>query len=195
MALMPSDRLVVSEESTDAEIFLAIQLRQVNALNLLYERYSKLVYSVAIRVLNNPEESEEVTQDTFLRLWQRSEIYQYHRGSLSGFLVMLARSRSIDLLRSRKSSYQKLQRIQLLFSCLSEYSLPLEFAMIEERARLIHQAFEQLSPTAQKLLKCIYYEGISQPEIAKREGVPIGTVKSRLRLARRQLRCALNRLI
>ena len=68
MESKPSASSVVNEQSTDAEIFLAIQAQQVKALDLLYERYGKLVYSTAIRMLNNVEEAEEVTQETFLRL-------------------------------------------------------------------------------------------------------------------------------
>lgn len=67
---------VVNEQSTDLEIFLAIQSQQVKALDLLYDRYGRLVYSTAVQILDSVEEAEEVTQETFLRLWQRSEIYQ-----------------------------------------------------------------------------------------------------------------------
>lgn len=80
---------IVNEQSTDLEIFLAIQVQQVKALELLYDRYGRLVYSTAVQILNNVEESEEVTQETFLGLWQRSEIYQPKRGSLSGFLITM----------------------------------------------------------------------------------------------------------
>lgn len=192
---MPSCSPVVSEQSTDAALFLAIQSQQVKALDLLYERYGRLVYSIAVRVLNNAEEAEEVTQETFLRLWQRSEIYQQHRGSLSGFLIMLTRSRSIDLLRSRKSGYQKLQRLKISSSCGLERNLPLEFVTVEERAHLVRQALEKLSPAERHLLETAYYEGLSQSEIAKRDGIPLGTVKSRSRLALKKLRLALKHLI
>lgn len=182
---------VVNEQSTDAEIFLAIQAQQVKALDLLYERYGKLVYSTAIRMLNNVEEAEEVTQETFLRLWQRSEIYQPHRGSLSGFLIMLARSRSLDQLRSHKASHQRLQRIQTTADCVLTYNSPLEFVTIEERSTLVRQALTQLSPTEKQLLETAYYEGLSQSEIAKRDGIPLGTVKSRSRQALKKLYAAL----
>lgn len=134
MDSMPSEP-AVSDKATDTEIFLAIQAQQVKALDLLYDRYGRLVYSTAVRMLNNIEEAEEVTQETFLRLWQRSEIYQPGRGSLSGFLVMLARSRSLDLLRSRKSSHQKLQRIQTAATCVLNYTPP---SRIRYRRRTFH---------------------------------------------------------
>lgn len=186
---------VVNKKSTDAELFLAIQAQQVKALDLLYDRYGKLVYSTALRMMNNVEAAEEVTQETFLRLWQRSEIYQPQRGSLSGFLIMLARSRSLDRLRSNKSSHQRLQRLQTNSACAPDYNSPLEFATVEERAELVCKALEQLSSEERKVLETAYYEGLSQSEIAKRDGLPLGTVKSRSRQALKKLRRALTPLI
>jgi RNA polymerase sigma-70 factor, ECF subfamily len=185
----------VNEQSTDLEIFLAIQAQQGKALDVLYDRYGRLVYSMAIRILNNVEEAEEVTQETFLRLWQRSEIYQPKRGSLSGFLITMARSRSIDRVRSRKSSQQKLQRIQTFSDCVSDYNPPLEFVTVQERFNLVREALKQLSPTDRQLLEAAYYEGLSQSEIAERDDLPLGTVKSRTRQALKKLRAVLNDLV
>jgi RNA polymerase sigma-70 factor, ECF subfamily len=186
---------VINAQSTDLEIFSAIQAQQVKALDLLYDRYSKLVYSTAAQILNSIEEAEEVTQETFLRLWQRSEIYQPNRGSLSGFLFTLARSRSLDRLRSRKSNQQKIQRIQTYFKDVSHYNPPLEFVTVEERSNIVRQALKQLSPDDRQLLETAYYEGLSQSEIAKRDGIPLGTVKSRARQALKKLRFALKALV
>jgi RNA polymerase sigma-70 factor, ECF subfamily len=186
---------VVNEQSTDLEIFLAIQAQQVKALDLLYDRYGRLVYSTAIQILNNVEEAEEVTQETFLRLWQRSEIYQPNRGSLSGFLITLTRSRAIERVRSRKSSQQKLQRIQTFSDCVLDYNPPLEFVTVQERSNLVREALKQLSPADRQILETAYYEGLSQSEIAKRDNIPLGTVKSRVRQALKKLRTLLNHLV
>ena len=186
----------VNEQSTDLEIFLAIQSQHLKALDVLYDRYGKLVYSTAVQILNNVEEAEEVTQETFLSLWQRSEIYQPKRGSLSGFLITMTRSRSIDRLRSRKSSQEKLQRFQTFSDyVLPHHNPPLEFVTVQERINLVHKALKQLSPYDRQLLETAYYEGLSQSEIAKREGIPLGTVKSRVRQALKKLRTALNHLV
>jgi RNA polymerase sigma-70 factor, ECF subfamily len=184
-----------NEQSTDLEIFLAIQAQQVKALDVLYDRYSKLVYSTAVQLLNNAEEAEEVTQETFLRLWQRSTIYQPHRGSLSGFLITLSRSRSLDRLRSRQARQQKLQRIQTFTDRVQNYDPPLEFVTVQERTQLVHEALKQLSPDDRQILETAYFEGLSQSEIAKRDGIPLGTVKSRARQALKKLRITLNQLV
>ncbi len=186
---------IVNEQSTDLEIFLAIQAQQVKALDVLYDRYSKLVYSTAVQILNSVEEAEEVTQETFLRLWQRSTIYQPQRGSLSGFLITLTRSRSLDRLRSRSAHQQKLQRIQTFTDGVSSYDPPLEFVTVQERSHLVREALKQLSPDDRQILETAYYEGLSQSEIAQRDGIPLGTVKSRARQALKQLRITLNHLV
>lgn len=186
---------IINEQSTDLEIFLAIQAQQVKALDLLYDRYSKLVYSTAVQILNNVEEAEEVTQETFLRLWQRSTIYQPQRGSLSGFLITLTRSRSLDRLRSKSASQQKLQRIQTFSDCVSDYNPPLEFVTLEERSHKVREALKQLSSGDRQLLETAYYAGLSQSEIAKQDGIPLGTVKSRARQALKKLRILLTPLV
>lgn len=185
----------VHAQSTDLELVSAIQAQQVKALDVLYDRYSKLIYTIAFRILNNVEEAEEVTQETFLRLWQRSEIYQPNRGSLSGFLITLARSRSIDRVRSRKSAQEKVQRFQTFFEDAPNYNPPLEFVMVEERFHVVQEALKRLSPADRDLLETAYYEGLSQSEIAKRDGIPLGTVKSRARQALKKLRAALDHLV
>ncbi len=191
MDSMPSAPTAVNEKSTDTELFLAIQSQQVKALDLLYDRYGKLVYSIAIKMMSAVEEAEEVTQETFLRLWQRSEIYQPHRGSLSGFLITMTRSRCLDRLRSRKAAHQKLQHIQTASECVLNDNPPLEFVTVEERSHLVRAALQQLSSAERTLLETAYYEGLSQSEIAKRQDIPLGTVKSRSRLALKKIRLAL----
>ncbi len=186
---------IVNEQSSDLEIFLAIQAQQLKALDVLYDRYSKLVYSTASAILNSVEEAEDVTQEIFLRLWQRSEIYQPQRGSLSGFLITLTRSRSLDRLRSKSARQQKLQRIQTLGDDVSDYNPPLEFVTLEERSNWVRTALSQLSPSDRQLLETAYYEGLSQSEIAARDGIPIGTVKSRARQALKKLRTLLSPLV
>jgi RNA polymerase sigma-70 factor, ECF subfamily len=169
----------VNEQSTDLEIFLAIQAQQVKALDLL----------------NSVEEAEEVTQETFLRLWQRSGIYQPQRGSFSGFLITMARSRSLDRLRSRSARQQKLQRIQTFTDGVSPYDPPLEFVTVQERSNMVREALKQLSPNDRQILETAYYEGLSQSEIAQRDGISLGTVKSRARQALKKLRITLNHLV
>ncbi|MEL6939982.1 MAG: sigma-70 family RNA polymerase sigma factor [Cyanobacteria bacterium J06598_1] len=191
MDLVPSVPVAINEQSTDLELFSAIEKQQMKALSVLYDRYGKLVYTISLRVLNNAEEAEDTTQETFLKLWQHSEIYQPNRGPLSSFLVMLTRSRAIDRLRSRKSHHQRLHQWHVTCFPESTHNSPLESATLSERAQLVQIALKQLSAAERQVLEAAYYEGLSQSEIAKHTDIPLGTVKSRSRQALKKLRAAL----
>ncbi|NEZ57857.1 sigma-70 family RNA polymerase sigma factor, partial [Adonisia turfae] len=95
--------------SSDADLLASLRAGQVEALRMLYQRYGRLVYTLSRRILHSDEEAEEITQDVFLTLW-RKDAYQATRGSLSRYLVVLARSRSIDRLRSQTSHRQRLYK-------------------------------------------------------------------------------------
>lgn len=171
---------------TDLEILAAMAEGQVNALGLLYDRYARLIYSIAYRILENSEEAEDITQDVFLTLWRRNT-YDPQRGSLSSFLTTLTRSRSIDKLRSRGSRLRVIQRLQGMVRTEHPPS-PLEQAAIGERSQLIRDALSQLSDNERQVLEIAYYEGLSQSEIAERLSIPLGTVKTRSRQGLLKLR-------
>ncbi|MBD3880663.1 sigma-70 family RNA polymerase sigma factor [Phormidium tenue FACHB-886] len=174
----------------DLDLFNALQNGQVQALSLLYDRYARLVYSLAFKVLANAEEAEDVVQDIFLTLWQRNT-YNPSRGSLSSFLTTMTRSRAIDKLRSRGTRYRSLQRWAGMNRSETDAATPLEQVSMGERAQLILTALEQLPPNERRVLEIGYYEGLSQSEIAKRLEIPLGTVKTRSRQGLLKLRQAL----
>ena len=160
---------------------------QIKALDILYDRYSRLVYSIAYRILNSSEEAEDITQDVFLTLWRRNS-YDPARGSLSSFLTTLTRSRAIDRLRSKNARLRVVQRLQGIVRSDSGSPSPLEQASIGERSQVIRTALSQLSESERQVLEIAYYEGLSQSEIAERLGIPLGTVKSRSRQGLLKLR-------
>ncbi|QYO64289.1 sigma-70 family RNA polymerase sigma factor [Leptolyngbya sp. 7M] len=176
----------ISSESSDLELLTALATGQVHALGILYDRYAKLVYSLAFKILENSEEAEDVTQDVFLTLWRRNT-YNPSRGSLSSFLTM-TRSRAIDKLRSKGARLRVIQRLQGIVRTEPSSTTPLEQASVGERAQLIRDALAQLSETERQVLEIAYYEGLSQSEIAKRLNIPLGTVKTRSRQGLLKLR-------
>ena len=159
----------------------------VKALGVLYDRYARLVYSIAYRILSSAEEAEDITQDVFLTLWRRNA-YDPTRGSLSSFLTTLARSRAIDRLRSKSARLRVVQRLQGIVRSESGSPSPLEQASMGERSHLIRAALSQLSESERQVLEIAYYEGLSQSEIAQRLDIPLGTVKSRSRQGLLKLR-------
>ncbi len=171
--------------SSDADLLASLRAGQVEALRTLYQRYGRLVYTLSRRILHSDEEAEEITQDVFLTLWKK-DAYKAERGSLSRYLVVLARSRSIDKLRSQVAHRQRLHKWHLMMA--DHPSTPLDIATLGERGERTRQALKTLSDKERQVIHIAYYEGLSQSEIAQRLGIPVGTVKSRSRQALRKLR-------
>jgi RNA polymerase sigma-70 factor, ECF subfamily len=183
---MDSDSPAIKSVLSDVDLLLALRRGQVNALGSLYDRYSKLVYGLAYKILSNSEEAEDITQEVFLTLWRR-DAYNPSRGSLSSFLTTMTRSRSIDKLRSRGSRLRFIQRWQGIVK--SEVAAtPLEKASLGERSQLVRDALSQLPESERLILEIAYYEGLSQSEIAERLSIPLGTVKTRSRQGLLKLR-------
>ncbi len=172
---------------TDRDLIEAIRAGQADALGLIYDRYVRLVYGLALNVLASPEEAEDITHDVFLTLWQRN-VYNPDRGSLSSFLATLTRSRAIDKLRSRGSRGRALQRLQGVVGGESATMAPLEHASLEERSHRVKDALQTLSSTEREVLEIAYFEGLTQTKIAQRLNIPLGTVKTRSRQGLLKLR-------
>jgi RNA polymerase sigma-70 factor (ECF subfamily) len=186
LELMDLDSSVTKPVPSDVDLLLALRGGQVSALGSLYDRYSRLVYGLAYKILGNAEEAEDITQEVFLTLWRR-DAYNPSRGSLSGFLTTMTRSRSIDKLRSRSSKLRFIQRWQGIVK--SEVTAtPLEQASLGERSQLVREALSLLPESERLILEIAYYEGLSQSEIAERLNIPLGTVKTRSRQGLLKLR-------
>lgn len=184
----------VLPNQTDAELFQALKEGQLDSLGTLYDRYARLVYGLALKILTNPEEAEDLTQEIFLNLWRHSS-YNPERGSLSSFLMLTTRSRAIDRLRSRGTSSRFLQRWKYMSSVETLSSNPLEQASLLERSQRVQEALAQLPDKQRQVLEIAYYEGLSQAEIAQRLNTPLGTVKTWTRQGLLKLRQTLQDFI
>jgi RNA polymerase sigma-70 factor, ECF subfamily len=172
--------LTPSPQLSDDDLFIALQNGQSKALNYLYDRHIRLVRSVAFKVLGNLEDAEEIAQEVFLSLQQQNH-FDARRGSLRGFLIMVARSRAIDRLRSQKSRLQRQKNWQVLMKPHLTSAAPMEYVEREERSQVVRAALPHLSTHQQQTLEFFYYQGWSQPEIARRFNKPLGTVKTHAR--------------
>lgn len=169
-----------SDLQTDAKLFQDLKVGQITALGVLYDRYATLVYRLALRILANPQEAEDLTQEVFLMLW-RGSTYNPTRGSLGSFLTVLTRSRAIDRLRSRSTSSKFLQQWGQTMTTELSALTPFELASLDQRSGYVRKALDQLSQEQQQVLGMAYYDGLSQSEIAAQLGIPLGTVKTRSR--------------
>ncbi len=180
-------------QATDAELFQAAKAGQTAALGELYDRHASLVYGAALKVLNRPQEAEDLTQDIFLKLTKAS--YDPRRGSLRTFLAILTRSRAIDRLRSYTIAAQAVERSQPAKAEEIATNPPLEYAHQSEQSQEVQTALAQLSIEQQQVLQLAYYDGLSQSQIAEFLQIPLGTVKARARRGLLKLRQTLTNSI
>ena len=156
-----------------------------NAMAKMFDKYSPVVYSVAIRVLRDSGHAEDVTQEVFLQIWRNPASFVQGRGSLAAWLVVVARNRSIDLLRRRKPS-DPVEDVVLVSSV--DVASEAERNIATEKIRNVLKKLPQEQQTSVELA---FFEGLSHSEIAQRTGDPLGTVKTRIRSALASIRKAL----
>jgi RNA polymerase sigma-70 factor (ECF subfamily) len=179
---------------SDSELIEALKAGQSTALGVLYDRYAGLVYGLALKIMANATDAEDLTQEIFVTLWRKPS-YDARRGSLSSFLCVLTRSRAIDRLRSKGSNQRFLERWQPILSADNMTPPPFEQVSIEERRQVVQEALSQLPENQRQILELLYYQGLSQAEISRQLGIPLGTVKTRSRQALFKLRGSLQPLL
>jgi RNA polymerase sigma-70 factor, ECF subfamily len=185
----PSDNRTLNSKTAigsvdDSALLTRIGQRDENAMEDLFRRYSGAVYSVALRVLHDSGQAEDVLQEVFLQLWRDPTVFVQQRGSLGGWLVVVARNRAIDLLRRRKPT-----------DSVEDVVLASSVNVAEEAERntimqKVRQVIAGLPQEQRNTLELAYFEGLSHTEIASRTGDPLGTVKTRIRQALISLRKA-----
>lgn len=161
----------------DMALLTRLEHHDEKAMEDIFRRYSGPVYSVALRVLHDTGQAEDVLQEVFLQLWRNPNAFVQNRGSLGAWLVVVARNRSIDLLRRRKPS-DSVEDV-ILASPVNVASEAERNIMMEKVRRVI----ADLPAEQRKSLELAYFEGLSHSEIALRTGDPLGTVKTRIRQA------------
>lgn len=176
---------------TDADLCDRLRSADGDALRVLYDRYSGLVYTLACRILSRAEEAEDLTQDIFLSFWKDPK-FDANRASLGTYLSLLTRSRALNRLSQRGSRQRSLQRLQILEDASPSSPTPLDYASRDEQQRHLTRALEQLSDPQRQVLTLGYYQGLSQSEIAQQLNLPLGTVKTHARQGLIKLRQLLN---
>ncbi|MEL6439914.1 MAG: sigma-70 family RNA polymerase sigma factor [Cyanobacteria bacterium J06621_8] len=178
---------------TDAELFLQLQNGHIEVLAILYDRHAALVYSVALKMLGNTAEAEDLTQDIFLSLTKECS-YDSKRGSLRTYLAILTRSRARDRLRSHNRQQQKLSHQTANESAKVLSETPMYEIFQQERSQKVKLALAKLSIKEREVLEMAYYQGLSKSKIAQKLNIALGTVKSRARRGLLKLRQALSEL-
>jgi len=181
------------EQEWESLIHQAAQGDQ-QALGAFYDATSPLVYGLALRILGNTATAEEVTLDVYTQVWRQAAVYNAQRGTPSAWLFMLTRSRAIDLMRSQAQEQKRMASLEVA-ETFTAVSTPEESSVAAEQRRLVQAAFAALTPEQREALELAYFSGLSQGDIAARLGLPLGTVKTRMRLGMMRLRELLRPLV
>ena len=165
------------------------------ALAKLYDESSSLVYALALRILGDAADAEEVTLDVYTQVWRTAASFDAGRGTTAAWLVTLARSRALDRLRSSGARKQKEEPIDTSAEARSEGALPEEACIMSQQRQIVRKALAELGPEQRQAIELAFYSGLSHRELAERLGQPLGTVKTRIRLGMIKLRQLLEPLV
>lgn len=167
------------------QLLVRIAQGEEAALEALYEATSPWVYGLALRILRDEGSAQEVTLDAYLHAWRRAADYSSSRGRPSTWLLTIARSRSIDRLRSQASRRRR-EEESGFDSALSAIEGPEPGREIDREA--VRAAIAQLPPQQRRAIELAFFGGLSHSEIAREVGAPLGTIKSQVRLGMMKLR-------
>ena len=174
----------------DETLLRQIAQQQPEALATLYDRYSRLVFSLALNALGNPNTAEEITQDVFMRVWDRASTYRADQGKVSTWLSRIARNRAIDVLRQQRvrPEHHSVEWAEVPLAALPRIGGPEEEVALAMEQRRVREAVVQLPEEQREVLALAYFQGLSHSQIAEQVGQPLGTVKTRIRLGMGKLR-------
>ncbi|MBF2087164.1 sigma-70 family RNA polymerase sigma factor [Thermoleptolyngbya sp. C42_A2020_037] len=182
--------------SEEAHLLARIAQQDESALSTLYDRYARVLYSLAFRILGSVEEAEEIVLDVFSQVWKLAGRYDPQRGRVDAWLFMLTRSRSLDRLRSlqRVSKVVESSTDAIKINPQSQISDPTEDVLISERRERVLAAMQRLPVEQREVIELAYYQGLTHVEIAAKTEKSLGTVKTRIRLGLNKLRQLLDAL-
>ena len=187
-------RIADYSEVADDRLVTALESRDQKALETLYDRYGDYVYSVCLRMVGDVQLAEDLTQEVFLRLWRRPDLYDVNRGRFVTWLLSVARNRGIDERRSRGRRFKhesppSLAAEEMLASAPADDGA--DIAVLSEERVVIEKALATLPAEQRLAIQLAYFGGYTQQEIAAGLSQPLGTVKTRIRLGLQKLRLVL----
>ena len=187
------NNLMIRPLTTPEDVELVQQLREQPGIGVarLYDRYGRLVYSVALRILQDHGAAEEVTQDVFVRCWSGIDRYQPERVRLVSWLLTIAHHRAIDELRSRRGKSQRREISADHMHLLTANQPAIDDALLRGEIRV---ALAALPQPQREAIELIFWGGLTRREAAAQLSVPLGTVHTRLRLGMDKLRGLLGQL-
>ena len=190
----PSERAlsysrVNGSNAEDAALIQRMVDADETALGALYDRWLRSLYSLVLHLLRDPDEAEDVVEETFWQAWRKADSYEPSKGAVSTWLLTIGRRKALDRLRARKRNREDSIEGESGFADLPSGSPdPESQAEGSELRESVRAALRDLPNEQREVLELGYFSGLSQAEIAEKTGQPLGTVKTRMRLAMQKLR-------
>ena len=178
---------MTTTQPDDRALLERVRRGDEQALAALYDRYTPLLYSVALRILRRPADAEDAVQDAWLQVWKRASSYDPGRGALAAWLLTVVRTRALDRYRSLASRGRAESRVEAEDQ-VAPIEDPTRRASERQVGGRVREALAQLNASQRQVLEIAYFEGLAQSEIAERVGAPLGTVKSWTRQGLMKLR-------
>jgi RNA polymerase sigma-70 factor (ECF subfamily) len=172
---------VSTDGADDRALLRGVAAGDKEALRQLYDRHSAVLFALALKVLTDHAEAEDVLQEAFVQVWKTAGSFDEGRGKPLGWLIMLTRSRAIDRLRSRKTRTRVTESAAKDALQTGEARTPADEALVSEGQRAVRAALKSLPPEQRVAIEMAYFGGLTQFEIAQQLSQPLGTVKTRIR--------------
>jgi RNA polymerase sigma-70 factor (ECF subfamily) len=193
-AIFEQDQVTSSADADDERLISQLAVGDLRALEMLYQRYVRPVFSLAYRILEDASDAEEVTQDVFERVWRHAANFNQERGRFATWLLSMTHHVSVDLLRKRRRRPQAVEgetaeRISHVTADQGDDVVELALRSVE--AERVRQALLALPEAQQRVIDLAYFKGMSHLEIAALLGDPLGTVKTRIKRGMERLKAAL----
>lgn len=186
------NRLAVDYSSLDdAAVLAGVQNGESWAMAVLYDRYARLVFSLALHVLKDHTAAEEVVQEVFVKVWRRAGDYSADRGKLSAWIGGIAHHHAIDELRRRRVRPSATEDEDAVANVVDDGPVPFERAVQSIEHDQIVQALECIPADQRRPIELAYFEGLTQQEISEELKQPLGTIKTRMRLGMQKLKTLL----
>jgi RNA polymerase sigma-70 factor (ECF subfamily) len=174
---------------TDEQLIHALKRGEQWAMSILYDRYARLVFSLALKILQDHGAAEEAVQDVFVKVWRRCKDYDTERGKFSSWLIGIAHNHAIDELRRRRVRPAASEEETDEMNEVADHApATLDLALQSLEHRRILDALDEIPLEQRQPIEMAYFEGFTQQEIAEKLCQPLGTIKTRMRLGMQKLK-------
>jgi RNA polymerase sigma-70 factor, ECF subfamily len=179
---------LVTVTSSDIDIIKGISSFESKALELLYNRYSPLLYTTIKKIVSDERLAEEILTEVFVIIWKKINLFETDKGSVYTWLVLLARNKAVDVIRRMKSDcslpeYTEEYENEYIIPALSPQIEPIDFKIASGLKKNVESALNRLTDAQQYVISLVFYEGLTEEEIAAKLNIPLETVKSKIQTA------------